>query len=122
MRYRKLTASGDYSFGNGALDFYVNTPEAVAQAIETTLKFFLGEWYLNVNDGTPWVQSILGFHSQEDADEALIQVVYNVQGVQNVSNWQSTYDPETRQYTSISAIVDTIYGQTVLDISNLGGL
>lgn len=122
MRYRKLSATGDYMFGNSQADFLVNSPEAVAQAIETTLRLFLGEWYLNVNDGTPWLEGVFGYNSKDEADETLQAAVLGVQGVQNLTNWTSSVDPQTRKYTSISAVVDTIYGQTQLQLENIGAI
>lgn len=122
MRYRQLSPTGDYMFGNGQADFLMNSPETVAQAVETYLRLFLGEWYLNVNDGTPWLEGVLGYNSQAEADETLIQTILGIQGVQNLSNWKSTVDPVTRAYVSISATLDTIYGQTQLQMENVGAI
>ena len=122
MRYRKLSPTGDYVFGNGQADFYINTPEAVAQVVETGLRLWLGEWYLNVNSGTPWLQGVFGYHSKEDADDALQNQILGFQGVTGLTNWDSTQDPTTRKYTSVSATLDTIYGQTELQLENLGAL
>ena len=122
MRYRALSPTGDYQFGNGQADFLINSPAAVAQAVETYLRLWLGEWYLNVNDGTPWLEGVFGYNSKDEADQTLIQTVLGVQGVQDISNWQSTVDPITRAYTSITATLDTIYGQTQLQMENIGAL
>lgn len=122
MRYRKLSSTGDYMFGNGQADFLTNSPETVAQAVRTYLRLFLGEWYLNVNDGTPWLEGVLGYNSQEEADETLQNTILGIQGVQNLTNWKSTYDPATRRYTSISGVIDTIYGRTELQMENVGAI
>lgn len=124
MRYRQLSPTGDYTFGQGQLNFLTDSPAAVAQVVETYLKLWLGEWYLNVNDGTPWLEEIMGYHqdSKETADQALIGVILQLPGVVDVNNWQSEYDAATRSYTSISATLDTIYGQTALEVQNLGSL
>lgn len=122
MRYRKLSPTGDYMFGNGQADFLTNSPATVAQEVETYLKLFLGEWYLNVNAGTPWLEGVLGYNSQEEADQTLQNTILGLQGVQNLTNWKSSYDPTTRRYTSISAILDTIYGQTQLQMENVGAI
>lgn len=122
MRYRQLSPTGDYQFGQGQLNFLINSPEAVAQAVETYLRLWLGEWYLNINDGTPWLEGVFGYNSQAEADQTLIQTILGVQGVQDLRNWESTVDPVTRAYTSISAILDTIYGETPLQLENIGAL
>jgi len=122
MRYRKLSPTGDFVFGNGQADFYINSPEAVAQAVETYLRLWLGEWYLNLNDGTPWLEGVFGYNSQAEADQTLIETIIGVQGVQNLSGWESTVDPTTRAYSSLSATLDTIYGQTQLQMENIGAL
>jgi len=122
MRYRQLSPTGDYMFGNGQQNFLINSPEAVGQAVETSLRLWLGEWYLNINDGTPWLEGVFGYNSQDEADQTLIQTILAVQGVQNLENWQSSVDPITRAYTSISATLDTIYGQTQLQMENIGAL
>ena len=43
MRYRKLDEDGDYSFGRGAADFWVNVPDAPAQAVRTRLALWQGQ-------------------------------------------------------------------------------
>lgn len=118
MRYRKLTPTSDYSFGNGQLDFLINSPEAVAQAVQTTLLLWVGEWFLDVTAGTPYPESVIGKHSQDEADATLIGVISNVQGVVSIVNFQSTIDPSTRKYSVVSGTINTIYGQTELQIEN----
>ena len=58
MRYRRLTATGDYVFGQGGLD-YAADADAAAQAVRTKLKLLLGEWWENTGDGLPLFQQIL---------------------------------------------------------------
>ena len=55
MRYRRLTATGDYVFGQGSLD-YLSDADAAAQAVKTKLKLLLGEWWENTGDGLPLFQ------------------------------------------------------------------
>lgn len=122
MRYRKLTATDDFSFGHSQLDFFINSPEAVAQAVKTTLRLWLGEWYLNLNSGTPYAEEIVGKHPDQKAtaDNALIAVITSVQGVENIQNFSSVIDPATRKYSAVVGVLNTIYGPTPLQIENLG--
>lgn len=117
MRYRKLTADGDYSFGAGQLDFYRDVPEAVGQAVETRLLLWLGEWFLNTDEGTPFMQGILGKHSKETADVTIQDRILNTQGCTDIEDYESLIDGETR-IMQVSCSVDTIYGPTTIDVQN----
>ncbi len=117
MRYRKLTADGDYSFGGGQLDFYRDVPEAVGQAVETRLLLFLGEWFLDIDEGTPYLQGVLGKHSKETADITIQTRILNTQGMVDISDYVSVIDGETRGMT-VSATIDTIYGPTQAQIDS----
>lgn len=119
MRYRKLDANGDYSFGNGLDDFWINVPEAVAQAAYTWLKLFQGEWFLDITQGTPWFQGVLGVYNQANADSLLKdQIVNNVTGVQDISEFQSTSDQTIRKYSIVTCELNTIFGPTSVQIAN----
>lgn len=118
MRYRKLSEDGeDYQFGNSQNDFWRDTPEAVGQAAETRLLLFLGEWFLDLTEGTPYLQGILGKHSQEVADLTIQDRIAGTQDLTQISAYSSTLDREIR-YMSVSATIDTIYGPTDLTIEN----
>lgn len=117
MRYRKLTADGDYSFGSGQLDFYRDIPEAPAQAAKTRLLLWVGEWFLNIDSGTPYMQAILGKHSKTTADTTIQDRILGTEGVLDIQNYESTIDPITRQM-SVSCDLDTIYGPTPLEVAN----
>ncbi|MEN8406042.1 hypothetical protein [Acinetobacter seifertii] len=114
MRYRKLSNEGDYVFGSGKNDFLVNSPEAVAQAILTRLKLWLGEWFADTSDGTGWNQSIVGKQSKKLYELTLHQRVLETPGVKSIVDFQSSLDPDTRRLT-VSMTVNTIFGEASLN-------
>lgn len=119
MRYRKLDENGDYSFGQGLLNFYIDEPLAVGQAVDTGLSLFKNEWYLNTDDGTPYFQGILGKYTQEMADTVLKDRIMQIQGVTSIAAYTSTKDGITRGL-SAEASINTVYGQTDVQILNYG--
>ncbi len=113
MRYRKLDANGDYSFGNGSLDFLVNTPDTVGQAILTRLRLWQGEWFTDTQDGTPWATQVLDKYTESVRDVAIRSRVLGTPGVKSILSYLSSMNPDTRAY-SVQIIVDTIYGNVAV--------
>lgn len=114
MKYRRLDTDYDYSFGNGLGDF-LSDVEAVAQAIETRLKLWLEEWWMDLGDGLPMWQSILGYRgtNKEMVNRLITARIAGTTGVIAVKNITSSYDPSTRAY-AFQAYVDTEYGVVVV--------
>lgn len=117
MRYRKLSTTGDYQFGASQKDFYRDEPSAVGQAAKTRLLLWLGEWFLNIEEGTAFMQGILGKHSQTTADITIQDRVLDTQGATNIQNYESEVNPDTRDM-SVSMTLNTIYGPTDVAIAN----
>lgn len=117
MRYRKLTNTGDYSFGNGQLDFYRDVPAAVGQSVETRILLWLGEWFLDIEDGTPFLQGILGKYSQVTANTTIQDRILTTDGVVSIENYRSNIDVDNRAMT-VECDINTIFGPTALKISN----
>ncbi len=115
MIYRKLTSTGDYTFGQGASNFYVNDAQAVAQAVKTRLALWEGEWFLDTTEGTPYFQQILGAGHVSTYDTAIQSVVLGTQGVVGITDYASAYDPSTRK-VSVSMTISTIYGPIPISI------
>jgi hypothetical protein len=113
MRYRKLDANRDYSFGRGQTDFLINSPEAVAQAIRTRLDLATGEWFLNTAEGTPYASQILGSNTYPVYDTAIKERIVGAQGVLGITDYTSTLDPNTRSL-QVTATVETLYGTTLV--------
>ncbi len=117
MRYRKLSPTGDYTFGGGELDFYRDNPEAVAQSVQTRLLLWLGEWFLNIDSGTAVMQGILGKKTKQSADATIQDRVLTTTGVVDIENYVSEID-ETTRAISISFDLNTIYGPTKVQVEN----
>ncbi|WP_432353837.1 hypothetical protein [Anaerotruncus rubiinfantis] len=113
MRYRKLTETGDYSFGNGSLD-YISGVATIAQAVKTRIMLFLAEWWEDQEDGLPLFEDILGGRATneelQDVDRIIIERIEGTQGIASVEEYESSY--ENRKYT-FSATVITTDGETV---------
>lgn len=120
MRVRALSPTGDMTFGQGSLNYYANLPITVAQVVQTSLKLWLGEWYLNINAGTPWLEGVVGKHDEQTADLTIQTQIANSQGVVSLNTYSSTINPTTRQYSSIAAGLQTQYGPTEVQIELQG--
>lgn len=108
MRYRKLSASGDYIFGEGKSEFYVNNPEAVAQAVRTRLLLFTGEWFLDLTEGMPYKEQVLGRGTLNLYDQAIKDRILTTQGVLSIVDYASVLD-QNRNLT-VAVVIETIYG------------
>lgn len=109
MRYRRLDDAGDYTLGRGAADLLRDVPEAVAQAVATRLRLVAGEWFLDLAEGTPWPQGVLGRHTAASYDLVIRDRILATPGVRAIAAYHSALDPDSRRLT-ISVAIDTVYG------------
>jgi hypothetical protein len=117
MRYRPLSASGDFTIGQRWL---VNSPQCVEQAISTRMKLWLGEWFLDVTDGTPYLTQVLGERYNKSPDAAIKRRILGTPGVSQLIAYSSSFnaptDSQPRTLT-VNARVQTIYSVTPVSVS-----
>lgn len=109
MRYRKLTTTGDFTFGAGATEYLVDSPDCVAQAVLTALLLHQGEWFLDVTVGVPWETEVIGYGTRALYDAAIKAAILGVQGVNSIISYSSFLDTVKRAL-SITATIETIFG------------
>lgn len=121
MLYRRQDKNGDYILGQGTSQFLTGV-DAVAQAILTWIKLLYGEWWENVNEGTPLWQSILGQPGSEDNLNSIDNIIKDrilsvrqdgISLVSSIDSYERTYNTNTRSY-NFTAIVTTIYSESVV--------
>lgn len=113
MRYRELSASGDYQIGQGQANFLINTPATVAQAVQTRLFLIAGEWFLDTTTGVPYSTEIFGYGTEATRDIAIQEIILETQGVTEITDYASTFNPTTRKF-SVAATINTQYGPTTI--------
>ena len=95
----KLNSDGDWDLQNGQLQI-VTGVEEIAQIVTTRLKFFLGEWFLDVRRGVPWFSKILKKNPNPSEVEAiLIQHILDSPGIITLKDSTFTLDNATRRLT-----------------------
>jgi hypothetical protein len=118
FRYRRLSNSpdgGDMNFGHGWADFIADTPQTVAQSIYTRLLLWQGEYWLDLNAGTPWLQQVLGKPvGPGNPDLAIRSRIARTPFVTAVLDYASYFNPTQRSW-SVSCKVDTFFGLASLD-------
>ena len=111
MKYRALSPSGDYQFGRAGL-MLVDTPSAVAQAVLTRLRLAAGEWFLDLEEGTPYSTKVLGFQPQDTRDVVFKTRILDTPGVAEITNYYSNLD-WNRLFT-LTVTLTTTYGTTTI--------
>jgi hypothetical protein len=92
--------------------FEQNTPACVAQQVKTRLLLWLGEFFLDTSDGTPYLQDIIGVNTNYDLQ---IQArILGTEGVLEITNYSSSIED---RFLSVNCTLSTIYGSTELRIS-----
>lgn len=113
MRVRRVSADGDMVFGGNQRAFHRDTPDAVAQIVESRLNLWTDDWYLDRDEGTPYRTEILGKRTEALRDPAIRTRILDTPGVTEIVAYSSVLDRNDRQF-AVSAQIDTQYGRSAL--------
>ena len=112
MTVRRLDENGDIVTSGVQ---FISERDEIAQTIRTRLRLFLGEYFRNSQDGTPWFQDILGKGSTlTNKDAAIKRRIVQTDGVLQILTYDADYDINTRQYT-VSGSVLTTFGEVLFN-------
>jgi hypothetical protein len=115
MTVRLLGSDGDITTSGRQ---FTTEVEEVAQTVKTRLRLFLGEYFRDVTDGTPWWESILGKEGTLSSKEAIIKNrIIRTEGVTQLIEFNTDFDINTRAYTVTAGIL-TQYGSTTVSLTN----
>lgn len=116
MRYRPLSPTGDYQIGKPWL---INSPQCVAQAILTRLKLWLGEFFLDTTDGTPYLTQVLGERYNKAPDAAIKRRILGTPGVAQLISYSSSFNTSADgvRTLTVNAQVQTIYSTTPVSVT-----
>lgn len=114
MRVRKLDANGDYTLGQGEANFWINSPEGIAQKVQTRLGLWEGEWFLDKTVGTPYLQQILGYGTASLRDIALRTIILQTDGVSALNSYSSEVGGTGPRRLVVSGTITTIYSKTAV--------
>ncbi|MNR14074.1 hypothetical protein D3C85_1305260 [compost metagenome] len=82
----------------------------MAQTVLTRLRLFLGEYFRDITDGTPWYEQILGKFTNLSAAEAALRArIANTPGVIRLISFSTDFDIDNRHY-SVTAGILTEFG------------
>jgi hypothetical protein len=108
MICRRIDDDGDVSGGHGLGDF-LDGDDAIVQAVRCELRFQLGEWFLDITKGVPWLRNantsatpILGrFPADLAYAETMIKAaILRVDGVYRLTSFSLDFSHETRAATA----------------------
>lgn len=89
----------------------VSDGEAIAQACRIHLQWFLGEWFLDEEEGFPWFEQVLVKNPDFVAVRELVRsYLLEVTGVRDVTSLDLRFDPAERVAT-IGFTVSTDFGE-----------
>lgn len=107
MISKALGSSNDLIIENGKIRTVSNAAEVV-QSVRTRLQFYLGEWFLNVEVGTPYHQAILVKPADVATIEAIIRErILATPGVDKLNGFSLSY---SKRNLTITYSANTTYG------------
>ena len=114
-RVRALDPNGDMIFGHGSRDFLVDVPAAVVQRAKTRLGLWVGDWFLNTDDGTPYRTAVFGARTNASRDPAIRARLLGTPGCTGITAYASQQEPsKAAQVVACRLTIDTAYGQTLV--------
>ena len=105
MTVRKLDENGDIVTQGTQ---FLTGVEEIEQTIRTRLRLFLGEYFRDISDGTPWFEQILGKGTSMSAREAALRNrILRTPGVVRLTSFSTDFDVDTRKYTVTAGALTT---------------
>lgn len=102
-------ASGDILIKNTDI-LLVDNAERIAQQILITLRFWFGEWFLDVTQGVPYLEHVLvKTPNLNHVRQIIIEQILSVAGVESVQSIELDFDRLNRRLY-ITYTVSTLFG------------
>jgi len=116
MTVRKLDDNGDI-VTQGTI--FITAQEEIEQTIRTRLRLFLGEYFRDITDGTPWFEQILGKGVNMSAREAVLRNrIANTPGVIRLTAFKLDFPDVNARVLTVTASVLTQYGIATVTENN----
>ena len=91
--------TGDLEITNNSLAL-TTAREAIRQHLQCRFRLFLGEWFLDIDQGVPWFQDVLQKQSSfAVVKEILKTVILDTPGVIEITTFEFEYNGTTREAT-----------------------
>lgn len=108
---------GDLLVHNGDLvltsDVNASGTDPTIQNVTQRIRFFLGEWFLNLEAGLPWLQQVLVKGAEPSTVDGLLRdTILGTPGVVALTAFQSNQDPSKRIY-SVAFTILTASGRRI---------
>jgi len=107
MSVSRLSKEGDWTFGQ-QLAGYIRGSEEVLQNVETRIKSFKRDWFLDQNAEVDWFNILSNKNTQATAERQIARAVVNTNGVASLDKLNLTIDRENRK-SSVSLSYTDIY-------------
>jgi hypothetical protein len=78
----------------------ISGPEQITQAVNIHLRTWIGEWFLDLDHGVPYLTEVLGKRRPEMVEAVLRQHILGVDGVQSITSFHLKVDQRTRLATA----------------------
>jgi hypothetical protein len=106
-----LALNSDYDLDTSGLDLkLIGSAEQVRQQLQIKLKLWRGEWFLDTEFGTPYLQQILGKQlTLSGALAAVRKSIMEVDGVRSIIDFNYSFSNTTRTL-SLTFTADTPFG------------
>lgn len=108
----RLTDEHDIDLGLNGDDFQLVEEEFVSirQRIIIKIRTYMGEWFLNQNEGVPYYQSIVGKNrSKETIDAIFKRAILTVDGVKSLVYFRSNITAQREYVVQFQAETDEGY-------------
>lgn len=90
------TSTWDLQITNGDL-VLIEDKEALSQYLRQRLQTFLGEWFLNVEEGIPYFQEVMSKGTGLEAISSIFKkAILETAGVQGLESFEIDFDPVNR--------------------------
>lgn len=108
MRVRRLDSNHDWTFGQG-FSSYANQSEAIAQCVQTRLWSFMGDWFLDLEHGLPWLEQMERAVNLAELEMRIKRAVLEIEGVKQITSYRTEFEANSRRFTVFIGYLD-IYG------------
>lgn len=110
---RNLDASGDIK-----VDDFVIDKDVILLAVKSRLQFFKGEWFLNTEDGTPWLQDIFVKPVRSRLVEGILKRrILETPGIESLNSFNLVFDGTTRKLTVDFEAIDQYSNSVTAEVS-----